>query len=110
MITLARRIRVNSMAGPLRSLPFEKRMERVRLLMIFLKEPVWPSGAEITKEEITKACKGIKGCVVWTLNMQEYGGFIVDNSGHPKTYAEGNATADWDSSVWTEKYIKSYPF
>jgi hypothetical protein len=64
---------------------------------------------EITKEDITKACNRIKGCVVWTLNLQEYGGFIVDNSGHPKTYAEGNATANWDSSVWTEDMLSHIP-
>ena len=64
---------------------------------------------EITKGEITKACKGIKGCVVWTLNMQEYGGFIVDNSGHPKTYAEGNARK-LGFLCLDREYIKSYPF
>lgn len=64
---------------------------------------------EIAKEKITSACRGIKGCVVWTLNMQKYGGFIVDNSGHPKTYAEGNATANWDSSIWTDDMLSHIP-
>jgi hypothetical protein len=64
---------------------------------------------EITKENIAKACRGVKGCVVWTLNMQAYGGFIVDNSGHPKTYAEGNTTANWDSSVWTADMLSHIP-
>jgi predicted sugar kinase len=41
--------------------------------------------------------------------MQEYGGFIVDNSGHPKTYAEGNATANWDPSVWTDDMLSHIP-
>jgi hypothetical protein len=41
--------------------------------------------------------------------MQEYGGFIVDNSDHPKTYAEGDATANWDPSVWTRTMLKNIP-
>lgn len=64
---------------------------------------------EITKQDIAKVCRDIQGCVVWTLNMQEYGGFIVDNSGHPKTYAEGNTTAHWDSSVWTDDMLSHIP-
>jgi hypothetical protein len=43
------------------------------------------------------------------LNMQEYGGFIVDNSDHPKTYAEGDATANWDPSVWNKSMLKNIP-
>lgn len=64
---------------------------------------------EITQEEITKACDGVKGCMVWATSMQKYGGFVVDNSGHPKTYAEGNATAHWDPSVWTEDMLRHIP-
>jgi hypothetical protein len=64
---------------------------------------------EISREEIIDACAGIQGCVVWALNMQEYGGFIVDNSDHPKTYAEGDATADWDASVWTRNMLRDIP-
>jgi len=64
---------------------------------------------EISKEDIVEACAGIKGCIVWVLNMQEYGGFIVDNSDHPKTYAEGDATADWGPSVWTRNMLRNIP-
>lgn len=64
---------------------------------------------EISKEEILKACSGIKGCVVWVLNMQEYGGFVVDNSDHPKTYAEGAPTGRWDPSLWTEDMLRNIP-
>jgi hypothetical protein len=64
---------------------------------------------EISERQITEACAAIKGCIVWALNMQEYGGFIVDNSDHPKTYAEGDATANWDSSVWTRNMLKNIP-
>jgi hypothetical protein len=64
---------------------------------------------EIPQEDIVQACNGIRGCVVWVLNMQEFGGFIVDNSDHPKTYAEGNATARWDPSVWTENMLRNIP-
>jgi hypothetical protein len=64
---------------------------------------------EITEKEITQACGGIKGCELWASTMQVYGGFIVDNSGHPKTYAEGDATAHWDPSVWTEDMLKNIP-
>jgi len=64
---------------------------------------------EITREEIVDACAGIQGCVVWALNMQEYGGFLVDNSDHPKTYAEGDATADWGASVWTPNMLRDIP-
>lgn len=64
---------------------------------------------EISQGDIIQACAGIKGCIVWALNMQEYGGFIVDNSDHPKTYAEGNATADWDPLVWTPNMLQNIP-
>lgn len=64
---------------------------------------------EISRKEIIEACAGIRGCEVWALNMQEYGGFIVDNSDHPKTYAEGDATADWDPSVWTRNMLRNIP-
>lgn len=64
---------------------------------------------DVSQEEIKAACGGIKGCVVWARTMQEYGGFIVDNSGHPKTYAEGDATANWDPSVWTGDMLRNIP-
>lgn len=64
---------------------------------------------EIVEKEIESACGGVKGCVLWVLNMQEYGGFIVDNSGHPKTYAEGEATADWDDSTWSADMLRDIP-
>jgi hypothetical protein len=64
---------------------------------------------EITLEEIRSVCNEVKGCEVWALAMQEYGGFIVDNSGHPKTYAEGNASAQWDPSLWTEDMLREIP-
>ncbi len=64
---------------------------------------------DITREEIEEACDEMKGCVVWTVAMQEYGGFIVDNSGHPKTYAEGDATANWDPSLWSEDMLQDIP-
>ena len=64
---------------------------------------------EISREEIVEACAGVKGCIVWVLNMQEYGGFIVDNSDHPKTYAEGDATAHWDPSVWSRTMLRDIP-
>jgi hypothetical protein len=64
---------------------------------------------EVSEEDIVAACAGIKGCIIWALNMQEYGGFIVDNSDHPKTYAEGDATADWDPSVWTRTMLRNIP-
>ncbi|OQY88198.1 MAG: hypothetical protein B6D38_10325 [Anaerolineae bacterium UTCFX1] len=64
---------------------------------------------EIAKDEILRACSGVQGCIVWTLNMQEYGGFIVDNSGHPKTYGEGNATAHWDAAIWSEDMLRNIP-
>lgn len=64
---------------------------------------------EITQEQITDICGGIRGCVLWISAMQEYGGFIVDNSGHPKTYAEGDATANWDASLWTKDMLSDIP-
>jgi hypothetical protein len=64
---------------------------------------------EISHEDIAKACGGIKGCELWALNMQEYGGFVVDNSDHPKTYAEGNVTANWDPSLWGDNMLKDIP-
>lgn len=64
---------------------------------------------EISREEIANACDEVNGCIVWALNLQQYGGFIVDNSGHPKTYAEGNATANWDPSIWTDDMLRHIP-
>ena len=64
---------------------------------------------EISRDKIEKACRDIKGCVIWALTMQKYGGFIVDNSGHPKAYAEGNTTAHWDPSVWTDDMLSHIP-
>lgn len=64
---------------------------------------------DISKSEIHKACSEVKGCVLWVLAMQIYGGFIVDNSGHPKTYAEGDATANWDPNVWNKDMLRNIP-
>jgi hypothetical protein len=64
---------------------------------------------EITPAQIRDACNDVKGCEVWAQSMQEYGGFIVDNSGHPKTYPEGDATADWDPEVWTADMLRDIP-
>lgn len=64
---------------------------------------------EITRGQIVEACAGVRGCILWSLNMQKYGGFIVDGSGHPKTYAEGDATAKWDSDVWSKNMLQNLP-
>ena len=64
---------------------------------------------EVSPEEIKQACAGLKGCIVWVLSMQTYGGFVVDNSDHPKTYAEGDATANWDPSIWTNTMLRRIP-
>jgi hypothetical protein len=64
---------------------------------------------EIAMDQIREVCNGIKGCEVWARNMQVYGGFIVDDSGHPKTYAQGNATAHWDPTVWTADMLRDIP-
>ncbi|HEY3472990.1 MAG TPA: hypothetical protein VGK56_00190, partial [Anaerolineales bacterium] len=64
---------------------------------------------EISEEEIERACAAIKGCGLWVRAMQEYGGFLVDNSDHPKTYAEGNTTANWDHSLWTKDMLRDIP-
>lgn len=74
-----------------------------------------PEGARIvirpgiTRLEIEQACNHVRGCIVWALAMQEYGGFLVDNSGHPKTYAEGDATAHWDPEVWFSDMLRGLP-
>ncbi|MBI5842262.1 MAG: hypothetical protein HZB19_19420 [Chloroflexi bacterium] len=64
---------------------------------------------EISLKEMRSACSGVKGCEVWLLSMQQYGGFIVDDSGHPKTYAEGNATANWSSAMWPADMLRNVP-
>lgn len=64
---------------------------------------------EITMDQIRGVCHGVRGCVVWARNMQLYGGFIVDDSGHPKTYAEGDATAHWDPALWTADMLRDIP-
>ncbi|MGE5248933.1 MAG: hypothetical protein ACM3QS_01865, partial [Bacteroidota bacterium] len=64
---------------------------------------------EITQRQIVDACGGMKGCVVWALNMQAYGGFVVDRSGHPKSYGEGEATAHWDPKVWSSDMLRNIP-
>lgn len=64
---------------------------------------------EITLEEIHVACREVKGCIAWAQTMQKYGGFIVDNGGHPKTYAEGDATAHWDPKIWSAEMLRYIP-
>jgi hypothetical protein len=64
---------------------------------------------EVTTAEIEQACRGVRGCVAWVKAMQTYGGFIVDNSGHPKTYGEGNLTAHWDPALWTSDMLRNIP-
>lgn len=64
---------------------------------------------EIELGEIETACAGVRGCILWILNMQSYGGFIVDQCGHPKTYAEGNPTANWDPDVWFAEMLENIP-
>ena len=64
---------------------------------------------EISEAEIRLACKEVKGCVLWAITMQKYGGFVVDKSGHPKTYAEGDATAHWDPQVWSSEMLSNIP-
>ncbi len=64
---------------------------------------------EIPMGAILQACSGMKGCVVWALAMQKYGGFIVDDSGHPKTYPEGDATAHWDPAIWSKDMLRNIP-
>lgn len=64
---------------------------------------------EVTPEDIETACASKKGCIVWVQNMQEYGGFVVDNSDHPKTYAEGHPTAAWNPSDWTKDMLRDIP-
>lgn len=64
---------------------------------------------DISLEAIVQACHGVRGCIVWARAMQEYGGFIVDNSGHPKTYPEGQATAHWDAAIWSSEMLSDIP-
>ncbi|GAB4480584.1 MAG: hypothetical protein OHK0031_01850 [Anaerolineales bacterium] len=64
---------------------------------------------EITDAQIQQACAGVAGCVAWAKAMQVYGGYIVDRSGHPKTYGEGNITAQWDAAVWSDKMLQNIP-
>ncbi|NCP86504.1 hypothetical protein GW781_09405 [bacterium] len=64
---------------------------------------------EITLLEIEQVCGGLKGCIVWARAMQTYGGYIVDRSGHPKTYGEGNITAQWTPDLWTSNMLTNIP-
>jgi hypothetical protein len=64
---------------------------------------------EISLVEIENACNDVRGCIVWVLSMQQYGGFLVDNSGHPKTYAEGDATGHWHPTVWSPDMLRNLP-
>lgn len=64
---------------------------------------------EISFSEVEKACVGMKGCVAWIQAMQEFGGFVVDNSNHPKTYPEGDGTANWDADVWSADMLRNIP-
>jgi hypothetical protein len=64
---------------------------------------------EISDDEIEQACDGMRGCITWVRAMQKYGGFIVDNSGHPKTYGEGDRTANWDPAVWSSDMLRNIP-
>lgn len=64
---------------------------------------------EVTDAEISAACNGMLGCITWVKAMQTYGGFVVDNSGHPKTYGEGDHTAQWDPAVWSDDMLRNIP-
>lgn len=64
---------------------------------------------EITMDEIISACAEIKGCIVWVVAMQKFGGFVVDRSDHPKTIPEGNATANWDPMIWSKDMLRNIP-
>lgn len=64
---------------------------------------------EITRKQIKQVCNGVKGCIVWAVNMQQYGGFIVDRSGGAKTYAEGDLSAQWDPAIWGNRMLKDIP-
>jgi hypothetical protein len=64
---------------------------------------------DIPMSQITQACSRVKGCIVWVRAMQVFGGFIVDNSNHPKTYPEGSGTAKWDASVWSADMLRNVP-
>lgn len=64
---------------------------------------------EITVDQIIEACNAVQGCVTWAITMQTYGGFIVDNSGHPKTFGEGSATANWNPQIWSKHMLNGIP-
>lgn len=64
---------------------------------------------EITLKDIQEACHDMKGCIAWITNMQVFGGFIVDRSGHPKTYGEGMLSANWNYEYWTNNMLKDIP-
>ncbi|MBI5296228.1 MAG: hypothetical protein HY869_12205 [Chloroflexi bacterium] len=64
---------------------------------------------DVTDVEIGEACGGMLGCITWVKAMQTYGGFIVDNSGHPKTYGEGSHSANWDPAVWSSDMLRNIP-
>ena len=74
-----------------------------------------PEGARLiidpnkSMDEIFEVCSGVQGCITWVINMQNFGGFIVDKGGHPKTSAEGDATANWDKDIWFDKMLKNIP-
>lgn len=64
---------------------------------------------EITDGQIQQACAGVSGCAAWAKAMRTYGGYIVDKSGHPKTYPEGSLTAGWNPSMWSDKMLQNIP-
>lgn len=64
---------------------------------------------DITVADIRIACQNVSGCIAWVQAMQKYGGFIVDNGGHPKTYAEGDATAHWNPKIWSKDMLQFIP-
>ena len=49
-----------------------------------------------SEEEIEEWCGDDRYCRVIVRAMQEYGVYVMENSGHPKIYVEDDATAHWD--------------
>lgn len=83
-------------------------------------EYAFPEGTRLqlnpnaTAEQITSWCTGDsrvneRSCRIVVKALQEYGMITIDQSGHPKIYAEGAATAQW-GNLWHANMPRKIPY
>jgi len=62
-----------------------------------------------TEQQINQWCGQDPACRVIVRAMQEYGMFVMENSGHPKLFVEDKETALWNGRV-TFDTVRNIPY